>query len=93
MYLQAKLQEVWKALNIEKYPLQILKQSPQHPGTATRADALARPVSVGKTVITQKTCISDAIKQWNIAPNAIKKSTSLNLAKKEIKIYTKSLPI
>ena len=65
---QAKLLEVWKALNVPKYPLKIKKQSQQHVGVSTRADIKERPCDVGRSTNTKKTCISDAIRLWNLAP-------------------------
>ena len=37
--------------------------------------------------------MSDAIKEWNSATNSIKNTESLYQAKKEIKLYSKTLPI
>ena len=39
---QVKLLEVWKALNIEKYPLKLEQQSTNGPGVSTRADSNGR---------------------------------------------------
>ena len=41
----------------------------------------------------EQTCMSDAIKEWNSATNSIKNTESLYQAKKEIKLYSKTLPI
>ena len=65
---QAKLLEVWKALNVPKYPLKIRKQSQQHKRVSTRADIKERPCDVERSANTKKTCISDAIRLWNLAP-------------------------
>ena len=46
-----------------------------------------------KTTVSQATYDKDAKKLWNRAPNTIKHSKSLNIAKKAIKDYVKSLPI
>ena len=90
---QIKLLEMWKSLNVEKYPTSITKQGPEHEGAITRADKVNRPCEVGKTTLTQKTCISDAIRLWNQAPDVIKSSATVWKAKKEIKSYVKTLPI
>ena len=57
------------------------------------ADANERTKEVGTSTIAQKTCISDAIRQWNIAPELLKNSKSLFQAKREIKNYARGLPI
>ena len=62
---QAKLLEVWKALNIPSYPLKIAQQSQQHTGVTTRADIKERPKDIGRSTNTKKPCISDAIRLWN----------------------------
>ena len=90
---QAKLLEVWKALNVPKYPLKIRKQSQQHKRVSTRADIKERPCDVERSANTKKTCISDAIRLWNLAPEKIALSKTSYQAKLEIKIFTKSLPI
>ena len=46
-----------------------------------------------KTTVSQATYDNDAKKLWNRAPHNIKHSKSLNISKKAIKDYVKSLPI
>ena len=90
---QIKLLEMWKSLNVEKYPTSIKKQGTVHEGAITRADKLNRPCEVGKSALTQKTCISDAIRLWNLAPDVIKQSMTVSKVKKEIKSFVKTLPV
>ena len=71
---QIKLLEIWKALNVENYPLAIKKQNTTHEGALTRADRQNRPCEVGKSSLTHKTCISDAIRLWNLVPEKKKLS-------------------
>ena len=40
-----------------------------------------------------KTCVSDAIKLWNLAPESIKNSATLHSLKKKTKEFVKTLPI
>ena len=42
---------------------------------------------------TPKTCIGDAVRLWNKAPETIRSAKSLAIAKKMTKVYCKSLPI
>jgi hypothetical protein len=88
-----KLLEIWKALSVANYPLTIKRQEASGRGVSTRADQSGRLVEIGKSVITQKTSVSDAIRLWNKAPAKVTESKSLYSAKKEIKIYAKSLPV
>ena len=90
---QIKLLEIWKSLNVEKYPLTIKVQNTEHTGASTRADKSNRPVEIGKSCLTQKTCISDAIRLWNLAPEKIKCCLSVGQVKKEIKSFVKILPV
>ena len=52
-----------------------------------------RPVEIGLNELTRKTCISDAIRVWNNAPNKVTASQSVYQAKKEIKAFVRTLPI
>ena len=90
---QVKLLEVWKALNVQKYPLAIKQQSSTHEGVLTRADNKNRPCEIGMASVTTKTCISDAVRLWNLAPQKIKSCGSPFQAKREIKTFVKSLPV
>ena len=58
---QIKIQEVWKALNVPDYPIQLSKQSVKVNGTSTRACTIGRLIESGKTCLSQKTCLNDAI--------------------------------
>ena len=88
-----KLLEMWKALNVDNYPLNIKRQENNIEGMSTRADLIGRPIEIGKSALTQKTSVSDSIHLWNRAPKNVKESKTLLQAKKEIKTYIKLLPI
>ena len=88
-----KLLEVWKALNVNDYPLKVQRQSSDDLRVSTRADTTEKPVEIGKSPVAQKTCVSDAIRLWNIAPEIIAKCSSLSIVKSEIKKYLRQLPI
>ena len=90
---QIKLLEVWKALNLEDYPLHIHQQEPNAVGVVTRASELRRPIEIGKSNLTKNTCVSDAVRIWNQAPVEVTEAKTLYLVKKAIKNYTKTLPI
>ena len=47
----------------------------------------------GKSLLQSQTFINDEANVWNGAPNTIKDCTSLSSVKKQIKIYTQTLPI
>ena len=88
-----KLLEMWKALNVVDYPLIIKRQENSKEGMSTRADLVGQPIAVGKSALTQGSCVGDYIQLWNKAPKNITESTSLKQAKNEIKAYVKTLPI
>ena len=90
---QCKLLEIWKARNVVGYPLQIEQQSVNPDGVSTRADAKGRLVEIGKSNAVQKSCVSDAIRLWNLAPTVISNCNSLYSVKKEIKKFARQLPI
>ena len=78
---------------MEDYPLKLELQKNNNQKVNTRADIKERPVEIGMTIMTQKTCVSDAIHLWNLAPELIKNSASLYHAKSEIKKFVAQLPI
>ena len=79
---QIKLLDIWKALNVDGYPLKIKQQQAvNNHGTLTRAWAIGRPCEIGKSTLTQNTCPSDAIKLWNQLPPSITTSKNVYHAK------------
>ena len=82
---------MWKCNNDEEYPLRIKKRGglerETRPGTRRELE------EGGKTRALSQCFTRDAAKVWNQAPEAIKKSRTLQGAKKEIKAYCKTLPI
>ncbi len=88
-----KLLMVWKALNMDNYPLKIDRQKSSATRRNTRADSAGKPIEVGKTLMVQKTSVSDAIRVWNKSPTSVTGSVTLYQAKKEIKKFVKLLPI
>ena len=59
----------------------------------TRAMTSNQPIEIGKKLLTQRTCISDAIRVWNLAPNDLKNIPNIHAMKKATKLYVKTLPI
>ena len=90
---QIKIQEIWKALNIVNYPLKVDRKSVNVEGISTRVCTSSRLIESGKSCISQKTCMNDAIRIWNLAPDKITSAQSLYQAKREIKIYVQTLPV
>ena len=90
---KVKLQEMWKILNVEDYPIKIPLKSVHSDQVSTRAMINRTPVEKGITVLQTKTCLSDAIRLWNLAPSNIKSCTSLYSLKKSVKEFVKLLPI
>ena len=90
---QIKLLEIWKSLNLEDYPLQIRQQEKEENVATTRAAARGRPIAIGRSTLTQSSCVSDAIKLWNSAPSDVTDSLTIYRAKTQIKKFVKTLPI
>ena len=59
----------------------------------TRACSNGKLKEAGKTALTQSTLINDAIKAWNLAPKEVHESLNYNIAKKNIKMFAKTLPV
>ena len=83
MNAQVKLQEIWKAIHVDDYPLQVKQQEVPVSGMTTRAAEKGRPIEIGKSNLTQNSCVSDAIRIWNLAPATVTNAKSLYLAKKK----------
>ena len=90
---QIKIQEVWKALNIQDYPVKIYKQTVKDVGPATRASTNGRLIENGKSCASQKTCLNVAIKLWNKLPSSVTDSKTFNQIKLQSKLYAKTLPV
>ena len=90
---KVKLEEIWKASNIEDYPLKVARQEMDASRVSTRADTTQKPIEIGKSLLVQKTCISDAIHLWNRAPPEVTNSICLSQAKTAIEKFVSQLPI
>ena len=89
IHAQIKILEVWKAVNVENHPnkVKVIKHD--------QTDRTSRGMTKGllQENITPKTCIGDAVRLWNKAPETIRSAKSLAIAKKVTKNYCKTLPI
>ena len=74
-------------------PSQFPRKNINNEVTTTRAMTSKQPVEISKKSLTQKTCISDAIKLWNNIPNEPKWNSTVHTMKKATKTYVKTLPI
>ena len=90
---QIKLSDMWKANNLENYPIKIEKHFPINNSATTRASTFGKLIEKGSSRLTKDTQINDATHLWNIAPNEIKLSASVYSAKKAIKEFVKKLPM
>ena len=88
-----KLQEIWKAQNVDDYPFKVQKIEPKKDSITTRAMTSEKLIEVGHNSVSSKTCISDTIRLWNIAPMELRNSKSLLQVKKATNILVKTLPI
>ena len=90
---QIKIQEVWKALNFQDYPVGIEKQFVKEVGPATRASTNGRLIEKGESCSAQKTCINDYIKLWNKLPSLVTECNTFYQIKVQSKLFAKTLPI
>ena len=84
---------MWKANNMEKFPIKVTKQTTATNARVARGDSSERLVEFGMTELVRNTCIGDATRLWNKAPPQIKTANTIFAAKKEIKKFVASLPI
>ena len=90
---QIKLQQMWKAINVDNYPLKIALQAVPSSGVSTRAAKKGRLIEIGNSNVTQITFTSDAIRIWNKAPRSVTDTITLFQAKNAIKGFVLCLPI
>ena len=90
-----KILEAWKSLNINNFPIHLEPNNK----CSSNGDRQVRPSTSrlrnqdARTNAARESFSRNAAKIWNGAPNDIKNVKSLNLAKKAIKSYCKTLPI
>ena len=60
---------------------------------STRAMTRGKPMEIGNSNLTSKSCVSDAIRLWNAAPDELQNSASLHEIKKSAKNFVVTLPV
>ena len=93
MNAQTKLLEIWKASNLENYPTKLTKMVVSENMSTTRAINSGKLVELGVSNLSKCTFHNDAIKAWNVAPISIKSCKTIFAAKREIRIFVKTLPV
>ena len=79
--------------NVKNYPIKVKKLVANDNRAMTCAITSGKLVEVSQTCVTINTFHNDAIKAWNLAPDTIKNSNTIWSAKKQIKIFVKTLPV
>ena len=69
---QIKLTEVWKALNIPKFPIKVSKQQTPTDSRITRGVTNGKIIEEGSSNLIVNSFIGDATRLWNRAPEVIK---------------------
>ena len=90
---QIKITEIWKAKNLESYPLKIHRQTTNVSSMEFRSRENGSIKELYGSDTLRSTFINDAIKVWNLTPVSIKKCKSLFSVKREIKKFVSTLPI
>ena len=90
-----KLVEIWKSLNKENYPICL---APYKPVNATSSHVLRQQdnrifADSCRLSKSESSFHIDAARLWNLAPDSIQKAQNLNLAKRSIDEFCKSLPL
>ena len=82
---QIKLLEIWKSQHSKNYPIKWKKRNEaiQDRGTRASKDNLLNETFGCK--ILNSTFINDSARIWNLVPESIKASSTISLAKKNIK--------
>ena len=93
MAAQIKLCEMWKAKNVEEYPIKFKYQSTQPGARETRGNATGRMIETGRSIKTITSFVGDAPRIWNRAPIQVTSAKTLSTAKKEIRKFCLTLPI
>ena len=90
---QIKLGEMWKAANSDNYPVKMEKVKKRNQGTSTRTNKGEKFKETIRTTLGRGAFVADGPRLWNNAPEKVTQATTLWKAKREIKLYCKSLPI
>ena len=90
---QMKLSEMWKAVNDEDHPFNLIKKE-SGPNVRSMRSITNEILPVQSfSELSKNTFINDGIKAWNLAPLQIKSCNLYASAKTEIKKFIKSIPI
>ena len=89
---QVKLTEMWKASNIEDYPIKITNRNNEE-RTQTRGVVRGDLEITGISSSSCKSFVGSASRLWNKAPECVKVAKTLDAAKKQINLYCKMLPV
>ena len=90
---QIKLTEIWKAINVPKFPIKVMKQETPIDSRTTRGVTNGKLIEEGSSTLIINSCIGDATRLWNRAPEGIKNSNIIATAKSEIKKFVLTLPL
>ncbi len=90
---QIKLVEMWKAATREDYPVKMERIQRGENERVTRGNNGIRFKEKKRTTLIKNSFIGDGAKLWNNAPETITNAKSIDIAKKAIKKYCKTLPI
>ena len=90
---QVKLNEMWKAVNVNNYPIKISLVSRAEEVAHTRAVSKGHLKEDLHTNLSQKTFLNDATHIWNKLPEGIKQCKSISCAKKAIKSFVAKLSV
>ena len=88
-----KLTETWKAMNLDNYPIKLLKNGDNDSTREVRSGTRKQLDENPRFKASKSSFSFDAARLWNQAPQSIKECKTLRKAKSEINNYCRSLPI
>ena len=91
---ETRLVQAWKTAHVEDYCLQDTLSLRKKGGNPTRvSETVSFDPGVDCRITSSGTFVHQTAKLWNQAPKSIKTASSLEIAKREIRAYVKTLPI
>ena len=90
---QMKLSEMWKAVNEDNHPFELIKRESGENVRSMRSITNEILPDQSFSELSKNTFINDGIKAWNKAPVTIKSCKTHVSAKAEIKKFVKTIPI
>ena len=84
---------MWKAKNVEEYPIKFKYQSTEPGAREIRGNSLGKMIEIGRSLKSMTSFVGDAPRIWNKAPIQVTSAKTLTIGKREIRKFCLTLPI